>query len=295
MKLTIYIFFIVFTTSCGFNKVFLVPTKLDNKQTAFKTIYNKSADTILIADTVNFQPQFVGAENKKVDYPYQIESKVFDSQSGNQLNAWIISPDSNYNGRNIIFFHGNAGNIISQHKLMLPFVKAGYKVFMADYSGFGFSTGKATRKNVLLDGNSAIQYFKSLETEAKHQWIIYGQSLGGHLTPVVALANENLIDGIVVEGAFTSHQDIGANTAGFIARILIAEKYSAKKAIKQFKKPVLIIHSTEDNVIPYRMGEQLFEVANEPKQFYQVEKCHVCAPIYYSENILQKMEVLLGE
>jgi hypothetical protein len=43
------------------------------------------------------------------------------------------------------------------------------------------------------------------------------------------------------------------------------------------------------------MGEKLFEVANEPKQFYQVDKCHVCGPIYYSENILQKMDVLFGK
>lgn len=273
--------------------MFLVPTKLDNQNVPFKATYNKSADTIVVSDKVNFQPQFIAAENKLVDYPYHIESSVFESKSGNKLNAWVISNDSVYNGKNIIFFHGNAGNLVSQHKLMLPFVKAGYKVFMADYSGFGFSTGKATRKNVLLDGNSAIEYFTNSDTTAR--WIIYGQSLGGHLTPVVALANQDLIDGIVVEGAFTSHQDIGAKSAGFIARILIAEKYSAKKALKQFKKPVLIIHSTEDNIIPYRMGEQLFEVANEPKQFYQIDKCHICGPIYFSENILRKMDVLFGK
>jgi fermentation-respiration switch protein FrsA (DUF1100 family) len=295
MKQVGYFLLFIICTSCSFNKVFLVPDKLDNHQKEFKTAYNKSSDTLVIADATNFQPYFINTENKKVTYPYTIESIVFDSKSGNQLNAWMITNDSVYNGRNIIFFHGNAGNIVSQHKMMLPFVKNGYKVYVVDYSGFGFSTGKATRKNVLMDGNSAIQHFKSLDTDTKHQWIIYGQSLGGHLTPVVALANENLIDGIVVEGAFTSHHDIGANSAGFIARLLIAEKYSAKKAIKQFKKPVLIIHSTKDEIIPYRMGEKLFEVANEPKQFYQVEKCHICGPIYYSENILQKMDVLLGK
>lgn len=293
MKLIFYFLLLFFLTSCGFNKVFLVPDKLDIQHQAFKTVYNKNADTLVIADATCCQPYFINTENKTLDYPYSIKSIFFDSKSGNKLNAWIISNDSVYNGKNIIFFHGNAGNLVSQHKMMLPFVKAGYKVFMADYSGFGFSKGKATRKNVLLDGNSAIEYFTNLDTTAR--WIIYGQSLGGHLTPVVALANQELIDGIVVEGAFTSHHDIGANSAGFIARILIAEKYSAKKALKQFKKPVLIIHSTEDNIIPYRMGEQLFEVANEPKQFYQIDKCHICGPIYFSENILQKMDVLFGK
>ncbi|MGE0562434.1 MAG: alpha/beta hydrolase [Flavobacteriales bacterium] len=295
MKTVLYILLLVFTSSCGFNKVFLVPTKISTSQIPFKTVYNKKADTLVIEDREKYQPYFINTENEILDYPYTIESKVFDSKSGNKLNAWIITNDSVYNGRNIIFFHGNAGNLVSQHKMMIPFVKAGYKVFMADYSGFGFSTGKATRNNVLLDGNSAIAYFTSLDTDKNHQWIIYGQSLGGHLTPVVALANEQLIDGILVEGAFTSHQDIGANSAGFIARLLIAEKYSAKKAIQQFKKPVLIIHSTHDEIIPYAMGEKLFELASQPKQFYQVDKCHICGPIYYSENILKKMDELFGK
>lgn len=295
MKTILSILLLCFITSCSFNKVFLAPDKLDITHEAFKTVYNKKLDTLIIADAAYCQPYFINTENKTLDYPFTIKSIFFDSKSGNKLNAWIITNDSVYNEKNIIFFHGNAGNIVSQHKMMLPFVKAGYKVFMADYSGFGFSKGKATRKNVLLDGNSAVEYFTSLDADKTHQWIIYGQSLGGHLTPVVALANESLIDGIVVEGAFTSHHDIGANTAGFIARILIAEKYSAKKAIKQFKKHVLIIHSTQDEIIPYAMGQKLFEVANEPKQFCQVDKCHVCGPIYFSEDILQKMDVLFGK
>lgn len=295
MKTVLYILLLVFTSSCGFNKVFLVPTKISTTQIPFKTVYNKKADTLIIENKETLKPYFKNAENKPIEVGYSMESFFIDSKSGNKLHAWVITNDSVYNGKNIIFFHGNAGNLVSQHKMMLPFVKAGYKVFMADYSGFGFSTGKATRKNVLMDGNAAITYFTNLDADTTHKWIIYGQSLGGHLTPVVALANEPLIDGIIVEGAFTSHQDIGANSAGFIARLLIAEKYSAKKAIQQFKKPVLIIHSTEDNIIPYRMGEQLFEVANEPKQFYQIDKCHICGPIYFSENILQKMDVLFGK
>lgn len=292
MKAILYFLVLLITTSCSFNKLFLYPEKLDITQEAFKTVYNKNLDTLIIADASCCQPFFIDTENKMFDYPYTIKSIFFGSKSGNKLNAWIISSDTLYNGKNIIFFHGNSENIVLHHKMMLPFVKQGYKVFVVDYSGFGFSTGKATRKNVLLDGNSAVEYLTKLDTVKTHQWIIYGQSLGAHLTPVVALKNQNLIDGIVMEGAFTSHQDIGANSVGFIARLLIAEKYSAKRAIKEFKKPVLIIHSTQDEIIPYRMGQKLFELANEPKQFYQIEKCHICGPVYYSESILQKMDSL---
>lgn len=55
---------------------------------------------------------------------------------------------------------------------------------------------------------------------------------------------------------------------------------------------MLIIHSTEDEIIPYRMGEELFKEANSPKQFMKIDKCHICGPMYYSAPILQKMEEL---
>lgn len=282
-------------SSCGFNRVFLVPDKLDISQQAFKTVYNKNNETLVIDDNATYQPYFYSSNGRRLQYGFSIKSVLINSKSGNQLNAWVLTNDSLYNNKNIIFFHGNAGNIVSQHKMMMPFLKAGYHIYMIDYSGFGFSGGKATRKNVLLDGNSAIEFFTSLDTTKNQQWIIYGQSLGGHLTPVVAMYNQDLIDGIVVEGAFTSHQDIGANSAGFIARLLISEQYSAKKAMKNFKKPVLIIHSTEDEIIPYSMGEKLFELANAPKQFIRLDKCHICGPIYYSKPILEKMEELFGK
>ncbi|MCC7331004.1 MAG: alpha/beta hydrolase [Flavobacteriales bacterium] len=268
----------------------MVPSKHSLLHGEFSEKYNKNGDSIKVLDTINFQPEFFDKNNNRIDLPYSIKSFIINSKSGNALNAWEISNDSVYNGKNLIFFHGNAGSLITQHKSMLPFVKAGYKAYMIDYSGFGFSSGKATRSNVLLDGISAVEKFTRLDTTAK--WIIYGQSLGGHLTPVVALETQKEIDGIVVEGAFTSHQDIGANTAGFIARILIAEKYSGVKAISKFNKPVLIIHSTEDEIIPYRMGEELFKEANSPKQFMKIDKCHICGPMYYSAPILQKMEEL---
>src|SRR3989338_11080516 len=118
MRTIFYFLFGFIFTSCSFNKVFLVPDKLDITHEAFKTVYNKNADTLVIADATCCQPYFKDKENQPLDYPFTIKSIFFDSKSGNKLNAWIISNDSVYNGRNIIFFHGNAGSLVSQHKMM---------------------------------------------------------------------------------------------------------------------------------------------------------------------------------
>ena len=35
--------------------------------------------------------------------------------------------------------------------------------------------------------------------------------------------------------------------------------------------PILIVHGTRDEVVPFAMGQQLFAAAPEPKRFYSIE------------------------
>ena len=79
----------------------------------------------------------------------------------------------------LLHFHGNAGFLLSQYQAMTPLLKYGFQIFVFDYSGFGFSEGKATRTNVLIDGNSALTYVKSRDDIKNTKLVIYGQSLGG--------------------------------------------------------------------------------------------------------------------
>jgi alpha-beta hydrolase superfamily lysophospholipase len=173
---------------------------------------------------------------------------------------------------------------------MTPLIKNGFQIFMFDYSGFGFSEGKAKKENILIDAFSALNYLKSRQDVMNTKLIIYGQSLGGHLSAVVASQKQNDIDGLVIEGAFSSHKDIAAYTLGIFGRIIVNEKYSAIKSIKDYKKPLLIIHSTEDETIPFNMGRKIFENANLPKEFYEIKHKHILGTKYYSEEISKKMK-----
>lgn len=190
----------------------------------------------------------------------------------------------------LLHFHGNAGFLLSQYQAMTPLLKYGFQAFVFDYSGFGFSDGKATRDNVLLDGNSALTYIKSRDDVKNTKLVIYGQSLGGHLSAVIAQQRQIDIDALVIEGAFSSHKDIAAKFAGFLGRIFVSEKYSAYKSIPNYKKPVLVIHSTEDEIIPFELGQKIFANANEPKEFYEIKKCHICGPEYYADSISEKIK-----
>lgn len=291
--LTIFTFSILLF-ACSFNNMFLVPGKIEKEATRAKLIDYESQDTLIINFGNNFQPVFINNQNDTVGLGYKIESVLFDNEIGNTLNGWIISPSFNYNGSTILFLHGNAGNITSHYSGVVPLIKKGFRIFIFDYSGFGFSEGKATRKNVLLDANSSLDYLISRKDLKVEKLLIYGQSLGGHLAATVAARNQDKIDGLIIEGAFSSHKDIAAEIAGVFGRILISEKYSGLKSIKQFKKPLLIIHSMEDEVIPFEMGRKLFANANEPKFFYGIKKCHICGPLYYADEITEKINEMVN-
>jgi len=288
----IIISIILFLTACSFDETFLYPTKIpDNSKRVTLTTHN---DTILVLfNDETHQPTFLKNGHDTINYNFTVKSVIFESLNGNKLNGWLLEPKNETPKITLLHFHGNAGSLVSQYQRISPLIEYGFQVFMFDYSGFGFSEGEATRDNVLIDANSALTYLQNLPEIKNTKIIIYGQSLGGHLSAVVASQREADIDGLVIEGAFSSHKDIAAEHSGFWGRIFVSEKYSASKSIKSFHKPVLVIHSNVDHVIPFEMGQKIYDNANEPKEFYEIQECHICGAIFYPTEISDKIKKMI--
>lgn len=282
----------VLLSSCAFNNLFLHPFPL-SKEDTFSEYAEEFEDTLTLSFQGNYTP-IIRTSNKQVaKLSYKIHNKVFQNSKGDTLHAWLIQPKENYNGTTLYFLHGNAGNVVYNYLLMEPFVKKGFQVFMIDYSGFGFSQGKSKRKNVLRDGQDGLNYLLAQKDIHYHHLLVYGQSLGGHLAAVVGARNQSAIDGLIIEGAFTSHKDIANDRVPVLSRIFVREMYSAKRNIGDFTKPLLIIHSTEDKTIPYAHGERLYELANEPKTLYTIDGRHVYGPLLYADSIAEKMQKMV--
>jgi len=90
-------------------------------------------------------------------------------------------------------------------------------------------------------------------------------------------------------GAYMVRKSIGL---GFVGRLLVKSDYSAKASIKNYHKPLLVIHSTEDEEIPFFMGRRLYDQANEPKEFYQIRGPHIAGPVRYPDTISLKIRTM---
>jgi len=284
-----------FLSGCSFNKAVLHPTKFQKTMTNVVWVDSNTDTLCLYFSGNNHQPTtFLKNWKDTIVLGYTIESVLFKSTNGDTLNGWFLKSKNQTPTITLFQLHGNAGTLANYLQLS-SFLQYGFQIFMFDYSGFGFSQGKATRNSVLTDALSALDYLKTRQEVTGTKLVIYGQSLGGNLAPVVASKRQNEIDGLVIEGGFSSYKDIAAKRYGFLGRILIAEKYSVLKSIKMYHKPLLSIHSREDKTVPFDLGKKLFDNAIEPKTFFEMAiKCHLCGSVYYSDEISQKIKSMLN-
>jgi pimeloyl-ACP methyl ester carboxylesterase len=220
---------------------------------------------------------------------YSIENFYFVSENGRKINAWILKSRTEKPKISIFALHGNTGNLYSQYQNFSELTKFGFQVFLFDYSGFGFSEGKSTRKNAIEDSFSAFHFFKNLPEIKNTPKIIYGQSIGGNFSIPVATKNQEQISGLVLEGTFTNFKNIANRKIPVLGGLIIKNNYDNRFNLKSFKKPVLVIHSKEDRVIPFQMGTQLFDNANQPKDFLEINQPHIKGIQFYAPEISQKI------
>jgi fermentation-respiration switch protein FrsA (DUF1100 family) len=128
---------------------------------------------------------------------------------------------------------------------------------------------------------------------------LFGQSLGGHLSCVVAALNNDAIDALVIEGAFSGHERMAVFVAGqhgapaWLAKLLVPSEYDAIDYIGKVKTPKLIIHSTEDNTCPFFMGCDLYEKAAGQNEFWEIKGGHILASKLYPKEFVEHFDKLI--
>mgnify|MGYP001037531842 CR=1 FL=1 len=187
------------------------------------------------------------------------------------LSGWYIPAEKP--GAVILFFHGNGGNISNRLDLIKIFYELRLSTFIIDYRGYGRSEGEPTEDGTYLDATAAWDYLVEKRKIAPDEIILFGRSLGG---PIAAwLAKDNNPGVLILDSTFTSIKDIGAKLYPYLPiKRFFKFDYSTISYLKRVDCPVLIIHSRDDEYIPFSHAEKLFESANELKQFLEITGGH---------------------
>jgi fermentation-respiration switch protein FrsA (DUF1100 family) len=219
------------------------------------------------------------------DSGYHYEKVTFESRDGTALSGWFIPAIGKPKGT-ILHFHGNAQNMTAHFSFVSWLPREGFNVFVFDYRGYGESAGTPDREGVYEDSCAALDYLRSRTDIDRDRILILGQSLGG-ANALAALhgTGTNGIRAVALDSTFYSYRLITRDKIKQIpilrffrwplSFVVISNARSASSVIDELSPiPILIMHGTDDVVIPYRHGQMLFDKAQQPKEMISVPKGH---------------------
>lgn len=210
---------------------------------------------------------------------------AIDTADGERLHAWLIPPRPPIPGgaggagevgrkRGVVLVcHGNAGGIDLRLELAQAFADMGLSTLLFDYRGYGASTGRASEAGTYADAEAAHAHLVSVEGFAPGEIVAFGESLGGAV--VIELALRHGLAAVIAQDTFTSIPDIGSELYPWLpVRLLGRTRYDSAAKIGRLTVPVLVMHSRDDEIVPFAHGRTLYEAAREPKRFLETAGGH---------------------
>jgi pimeloyl-ACP methyl ester carboxylesterase len=204
-------------------------------------------------------------------YGIPYEEMWIDTDEGGKLHAYFVSgwPERPL----VVFFHGNAGNISNRVSNLCYLRTIGVPIVIFDYRGYGLTEGTPTDENSLYgDGRAVVQYMKSRGWELDNM-VYFGRSMGGAIALEMAIVDPPA--GLVLEGAWTSMKQESRHFMPFFYYTVgwwaFPDIFNNVEKIGSLKVPLVLIHGSEDKIVPTWMSEKLYEEAPDPKSLHIIE------------------------
>ena len=135
------------------------------------------------------------------------------------------------------------------------------------------SKGSPTEEGTYLDAEAAWDELAVKRKIAPEGIIIWGRSLGGAIAARTAAKHRAGI--LICESAFTSLKDLVRDRIGWVPSwALGGYSYDTRAFLEKVGVPVLVIHSPDDEMIPFRHGKTLYDSIRGPKAFLEIRGSH---------------------
>ena len=215
------------------------------------------------------------------------EEVALTSADGLKLHGWFI-PEAAFKpaprakpvrgplaeqGLVLLYCHGNAGNVSDRVPKAALFLRLGLSVLLFDYRGYGKSAGSPSEEGTYCDAEAAWRWLTQVKRFPPDKIVIYGESLGNGVALETALRHAPKV--LILDSAFTSIVDMGREVFPWLpVRLMVTMRYDNLAKIPRIHCPVLVMHSRQDRVVPFRMGQALFAAAPQPKEFLEMTGSH---------------------
>jgi fermentation-respiration switch protein FrsA (DUF1100 family) len=225
----------------------------------------------------------------------RFENVVLTTADGVHVHGWFVhSPSENPPPRPaLLFFHGNAGNISHRIEMIQQFAAMGLDVFIIDYRGYGQSSGRPNEKGLYEDARAAYAYLRETRQIPPEKIVLFGESLGGCVA--IDLAAKVDAAALITVAAFSSTKDMARAVYPILPfQWLVTEKFDAASKIGNARMPVMLLHSRDDEIVPFKQAEKLHANAHQPKTFFELTGTHNDAWFVSGQAMLKAIRDFIG-
>ena len=195
-----------------------------------------------------------------------IEPLTLQMQDGSKVAAMFCrairqrgNPDSL--APTIIYFYGNASSMACSEVEIELFRRCGANVLLADYPGFGASTGQPSEESIYAMADALWNYALTRSDVDPHRIISVGWSIGGAVA--VELAQRRPIAGLMTVSTFTSMQAMAHRQLPYMpTNLFLRYHFSNIDKMSSIHCPVVIVHGSEDQIVPEEMSHELAAVCS---------------------------------
>jgi uncharacterized protein len=193
-----------------------------------------------------------------------------------KLDGWWI-PGAHSDSKTVLYLHGNDENVASSVREIAPLRELGYAVLLVDYRGFGRSEGGfPSEATVYEDAQAAWSYLVHERGVDPKALYIYGHSLGGAIAIELARRHPEAA-GLIVESSFTSIADMARLQARYAllpVDFFLNQRFESIRKVGALQLPILYLHGTDDELVPFAMGQRLFEASSRSAQLVAIPGGH---------------------
>ncbi len=207
-------------------------------------------------------------EQTPADWGLAYEEVWLRAEDGVRLHAWYLPRSAA--GPTLLFFHGNAGNISHRRASLEIFHDLGLNVLILDYRGYGRSEGRPSEQGLYRDARAAWDHLLGERGLAPREIVVFGRSLGGAVAANLAagVPDEAQPGALILESTFSSARDMARALYPVLGSLMVMRfQLDTRARVAEVRCPVLVLHSPDDEIVPYAQGREVFEAANPPKAF----------------------------
>ncbi len=227
----------------------------------------------LTQDRMVYFPQ-VGRDNPATPAAagLRFEDLRLQTEDGETLAAWWVpAPAEKVRGA-VLLLHGNAGSVADRIMYLPHFAAMGYGVLLIDYRGYGQSSGSPSEEGTYADARTAWRWLNE-RGFAAGDIVLVGESLGGAVAAELAARVQPRA--LLLLSTFTSVNDLGGELYPWLpVRLLSRFRYDTLQGVTDYRGPVLVVHSRDDEIVPFAHGQRLQAAAGARGQLLELRGGH---------------------